>query len=229
MLNAWWAMLHISPPVYFQVMSLCLPTSREFFSLYKVGTFWISTGTVLVRTLYDTFTVKITPLAFTCVVYLVFFSGSVAYLRTRRRATVFWLYLCTDRSGLKRGRISLCFSWSCECQNPQTNSKTNDCDGSSNRSPLTIKRPPCTVTLLRTICGNVMTDKTLQSVRYTGVCLPETCIGNSRSKGVWLLTGVWFIVPLSSNECRTLQLAVLMIQFNKTTVLCAGKCEEYGP
>lgn len=93
MLNAWWAMLHISPPVYFQVMSLCLPTSREFFSLYKVGTFWISTGTVLVRTLYDTFTVKITPLAFTCVVYLVFFSGSVAYLHTKARYGVLALSL----------------------------------------------------------------------------------------------------------------------------------------
>lgn len=64
MLNAWWAMLHIPPPVYFQVMSLCLPTSREFFfSVDKVGTFWISTRTVLVRTLYDAFTVKITPSA----------------------------------------------------------------------------------------------------------------------------------------------------------------------
>ena len=61
MLNAWWAMLHISPSLF----SSYVFVSSHFHRVPpppfdKVGTFWMSTGTVLIRTPYDALTVKIT-------------------------------------------------------------------------------------------------------------------------------------------------------------------------
>ena len=206
-------------------MSLCLPTSTEFPPplFFIVGTFLMSTGTVLIRTPYDALTVKITRSALH--VWSNSFSSpalSRAFTHSKARYGVSRDLIAPAFEGFGCISVQTEVVWKGEKSPSVSLRLVRAKNQNKNQNKNQIKQGLWwkfqqvainhhTSTMHSNISAVSLWKRYDSTVRYTGVCLPET-------EAVCLLTGVCFTVSFSLNECRTLlHLAVLLIQFNETT------------